>query len=168
MPGLFRMMDKISYTPIGIIRSPHIETKGTPIQPTAAQGIAGQVELIPQFMAGLRDLEGFSHIILIYHFDRARKTQLVVKPFLDDETHGIFATRAPVRPNPIGLSIVRLIRIEENILHIEGVDILNDTPLLDIKPYVDKFDVRQSKNQGWIEVNIQTLPGKTDDGRFVS
>jgi tRNA (adenine37-N6)-methyltransferase len=160
-------MQSINFTPIGIIHSPHKTPHGTPIQPTAAQGIPGQVELQPQFATGLRDLEGFSHLILLYHFDRIRETKLEVKPFLDDKMHGVFATRAPVRPNPIGLSIVRLIQIEGNILHIEDVDILDCTPLLDVKPYIDKFDVRTSEKQGWLEKNLRKLPGKTDDGRFV-
>ena len=160
-------MDVISYHPIGIIHTPHIDPKGTPIQPTAARGIPGRVEVQPQFVDGLQDLAGFAYLILLYHFDRVRETKLKVKPFLDTELRGVFATRAPVRPNPIGLSIVRLTRVEGNILHIEDVDILDGTPLLDIKPYVDRFDVRNSERQSWLEENIDHLPGKTDDGRFV-
>ena len=147
-------MDKITYHPIGIIHSPHKDPKGTPIQPTAAQGIPGTVEIHPRFSEGLQDMEGFSHIILLYHFDRVTETKLKVKPFLDDEIRGVFATRAPVRPNPIGLSIVRLVRVEGNILHVEDVDVLDGTPLLDIKPYVDKFDTRNSDKQGWLEKNV--------------
>jgi len=159
-------MDNISFQPIGIIHSPHKSPVGTPIQPTAASGIRGQVELLPEYVKGIEDLDGFSFIILLYHFDRVKETRLTVKPFLDDKLHGVFATRAPTRPNHIGLSIVRLIGIEDNILHIEDVDILDGTPLLDIKPYIDKFDVRTSKKQGWLELNIGKLPGKKDDGRF--
>jgi tRNA-Thr(GGU) m(6)t(6)A37 methyltransferase TsaA len=162
------IMDKVTYQPIGVIHTPHKDPKGTPIQPTTAQGIPGTVEIQPPFSEGLLDLEGFSHIILLYHFDRVTETKLKVKPFLDDEFRGVFATRAPVRPNPIGLSIVRLIGVEGNILHIEDVDILDGTPLLDIKPYVDKFDVRMSDKQGWLENNVMKLPGKTDDGRFIA
>lgn len=161
-------MDTITYQPIGIIHTPHKDPQGTPIQPTAAQGIPGTVEIHPRFAEGLLDLEGFSHILLLYHFDRVTETRLQVKPFLDDELHGVFATRAPVRPNPIGLSIVRLVKIEGNILHIEDVDILDGTPLLDIKPYVDQFDVRSSEKQGWLGNNVGNLPGKTDDGRFIA
>jgi tRNA-Thr(GGU) m(6)t(6)A37 methyltransferase TsaA len=160
-------MDDFIYQPIGIIHTPHKDPKGTPIQPTAAQGIRGWVEVFPAYAKGLQDLNGFSHIILLYHFDRVREMKLKVKPFLDDEQRGVFATRAPVRPNPIGLSIVRLVNIEENRLIIEDVDILDGTPLLDIKPYVDKFDVRASEKQGWLDTNVTRLPGKTDDGRFV-
>ena len=160
-------MNKIVFQPIGIIHSPHKTPKGTPIQPTAARGIPGTVEIYSQFIEGFVDIDGFSHLILLYHFDRVTQTKLKVKPFLDDEVHGVFATRAPIRPNPIGLSIVRLVSVDENILHIEDVDILDGTPLLDIKPYVDKFDVRESENQGWLEKNVENLSEKTDDGRFV-
>jgi tRNA-Thr(GGU) m(6)t(6)A37 methyltransferase TsaA len=160
-------MDEFKYRTIGVIYSPHKDPAGTPIQPTAALGIQGKVEVLPQYRKGLQDLIGFSHIILLYHFDRVRETKLLVKPFLDNELRGVFATRAPARPNPIGFSIVHLIDIEENILHIEDVDILDGTPLLDIKPYVDKFDVRRSEKQGWLDSNLGRLPGKTDDGRFV-
>jgi len=160
-------MDEYIYRRIGIIHSPHKDPAGTPIQPTAALGIQGKVEVLPQYIRGLQDLRGFSYIILLYHFDRVMETKLEVKPFLDNELRGVFSTRAPVRPNPIGLSIVRLVNIEENILNIEDVDILDGTPLLDIKPYVDKFDVRVSEKQGWLNSNIGRLPGKTDDGRFV-
>jgi tRNA-Thr(GGU) m(6)t(6)A37 methyltransferase TsaA len=160
-------MNTIIFQPIGIIHSPHKSPQGTPIQPTAARGIPGTVEIHPQFLAGLESVEGFSHVILLYHFDRVQTTKLKVKPFLDDQFHGVFATRAPVRPNPIGISIVRLVSVEVNILHIEDVDILDGTPLLDVKPYVDRFDVRASEKQGWLEKNVGNLPGKTDDGRFV-
>jgi tRNA-Thr(GGU) m(6)t(6)A37 methyltransferase TsaA len=160
-------MNVIQYQSIGIIHSPYRDPKGTPIQPTASPGVQGKVEILPQYVEGLQDLKGFSYIILLYHFDRVRETKLKVKPFLDDALHGVFATRAPARPNPIGLSIVRLVKIEGDTLHIEDVDILDGTPLLDIKPYVDKFDVRDSERQGWLEANLGELPGKTDDGRFL-
>jgi len=160
-------MDEFTYQPIGIIYSPHKDPKGTPIQPTAAVGMQGQVNIFPEYTQGLQDLNGFSHIILLYHFDRVREMKLKVKPFLDDVQRGIFATRAPVRPNPIGLSIVRLVSIKGNRLMIEDIDILDSTPLLDIKPYVDKFDVRASEKQGWLDINVARLPGKTDDGRFM-
>ncbi|MCJ7703614.1 MAG: tRNA (N6-threonylcarbamoyladenosine(37)-N6)-methyltransferase TrmO [Anaerolineales bacterium] len=159
-------INPITYHPIGIIRSPHQDPKGTPIQPTAGQGIKGVVEIQPQYVSGLQDLDGFSYLILLYSFDRVQETKLVVKPFLDEASHGIFSTRAPVRPNPIGLSIVKLVGIEGNRLYIEDVDILDGTPLLDVKPYVDRFDVRQSERQGWLETNLGRLAGKTDDGRF--
>jgi tRNA (adenine37-N6)-methyltransferase len=149
---------------IGVIRTPHKEAAGTPVQVALAEGVAGTVEVLPEFAAGLRDLEGFERIWLMYWFDRAKRAELVVTPYLDTTPRGLFATRAPCRPNPIGLSAVRLVRIEGNVLHIEGVDILDGTPLLDIKPYVPKFDVFQVKRVGWIA--DAKAAGLAADGRF--
>ena len=126
----------------------------------------GYVEIFPEFVQGLKDLEGFSHIILLYHFHLSKPFSLLVKPYLDDELRGVFATRAPSRPNPIGLSIVQLLSIEENILRIRDVDIVDGTPLLDIKPYVPKFDHRENAKIGWMEKNIKELSKSRDDGRF--
>ena len=159
-------MDEIRYKPIGIIHSPFKEPKGTPIQPTAAKGVDGAVEVFPEYVEGLKDLDGFSHIILIYHFHLSRKFSLKVKPFMDDQIRGVFSTRAPSRPNPIGISVVRLIKIEKNVLHIRDVDIIGGTPLLDIKPYVPEFDVRVVDKIGWLERNVNKLPISKDDGRF--
>jgi len=159
-------MDKIEYKPIGIIHSPFKEPKGTPIQPTAAKGVDGVVEVFPEYIEGLKDLDGFSHIILIYHFHLSKKFSLKVKPFMDNRMHGIFSIRAPSRPNPIGISIVRLIKIEKNTLYIRDVDIIDGTPLLDIKPYVPEFDVRRVNRRGWLEKNVNKLSISKDDGRF--
>ena len=159
-------MDEIRYKPIGIIYSPFKEQKGTPIQPTAAKGVDGTVEVFPEYVEGLKDLEGFSHIILIYHFHLIKKSSLKVKPYMDNQLHGVFSTRAPSRPNPIGISIVRLTTIERNTLHIQDVDIVDGTPLLDIKPYVPEFDVRAVDKIGWLEKNVNKLPTSKDDGRF--
>jgi tRNA-Thr(GGU) m(6)t(6)A37 methyltransferase TsaA len=137
--------------PIGVIRSEHTVPERTPIQPVYAGDCPGRVELLPEFAEGLQDLEGFSHIYLIYLFDRSGPARLRVRPFLQDKEHGIFATRAPGRPNPIGLSIVRLVRREQNVLHVEDVDILDGTPLLDIKPYVGRFDRIADTRDGWQE-----------------
>ena len=137
--------------PIGVIHSPFTDTKQTPIQPTRSQAI-GQVIIHPEFADGLQDIEGFSHIILLYAFHQSAGYTLRVKPFLDDQLHGLFATRHPCRPNPIGLSIVRLLARHDNVLEIEGVDVLDSTPLLDIKPYVPDFDVRTNTHTGWYEV----------------
>ena len=134
--------------PIGVIHSPFTDKAQTPIQPTRSQAV-GWVEVYPEFAEGLRGLEGFSHIILLYAFHQSNGYTLQVQPFLDDRLHGLFATRYPCRPNPIGLSIVRLLARRENILEIEGVDMLNGTPLLDIKPYVPDFDVRTEVKTGW-------------------
>jgi tRNA-Thr(GGU) m(6)t(6)A37 methyltransferase TsaA len=159
-------MKTIHYRPIGIIHTPYKTPQGTPIQPPAAKGVEADIEVFEKYAEGLADLEGFSHIYLIYHFHLSRKFSLMVKPFLDDEPHGLFATRAPSRPNAIGLSIVELIGKEQNILHIKNIDVLDGTPLLDIKPYVPGFDIRKVHKIGWMEKKINNLDGARDDGRF--
>ena len=161
-------MDEIKYKPIGIIHSQFKEPKGTPIQPTAVKGIDGTVEVFPEYAEGLKDLEGFSHIILIYHFHLSKKSSLKVKPFMDNQIRGVFSIRAPSRPNPIGISVVRLVMIEGSILYIQDVDIVDGTPLLDIKPYVPEFDVRAVDKIGWLEKNVNKLPISKDDGRFAN
>ncbi len=144
-------MNEISLRPIGIIRSPHTASEHTPIQPSFATGIPGKVEVDAAYEEGLADLDGFSHIWLFYLFDRTDAVRLTVKPFLEDVPRGVFATRAPSRPNPIGLSLVRLVRREGCALHIEDVDILDNTPLLDIKPYIVRFDTRDDARSGWLD-----------------
>ena len=141
----------IAYKPIGVIRSQHVAAEQTPIQPIYAKGCKGRVEILPEFAEGLRDLDGFSHVYLLYHFHQAGSVKLVVKPFLEDVEHGVFATRAPCRPNPIGLSVVELVRREGNVLYCDGLDILDGTPLLDIKPYTEKFDRFHTTRNGWQE-----------------
>lgn len=160
------MIHSFDFIPIGIIHSTNKEPQGTPIQPSAANGIEGQVEVYDDFAEGLSDLEGFSHVILLYHFHRAKAGPLKLKPFMDKEERGVFATRAPRRPNAIGLSIVKLLRVEGNVLHIADVDILDGTPLLDIKPYVPEFDHREQIKIGWLEKNVGKLHHSKDDGRF--
>ncbi len=130
----------ISYRPIGVIHSPFEDIENVPIQPSAASGLRGTVEVFAEFAPGLRDLDGFSHVILLYHFHRVTQTRLTAVPFLDQRPRGLFATRALSRPNPIGLSIVRLLGVEGGVLHVESVDIVDGTPLLDVKPYVPAFD----------------------------
>lgn len=159
-------MKQITFQPIGKIRSEFKTVEGTPIQPTGAEGIEGKIELMPEFEEGLIDLEDFSHLILLYHCHLAGKCSLKNKPFLEDKEHGIFAIRAPSRPNSIGLSVVRLKKIEKNIIYIKDVDIVDDTPLLDIKPYVSEFDIREDVKTGWYEKNVHKLSEKKDDGRF--
>ncbi|HCC79310.1 MAG: tRNA (N6-threonylcarbamoyladenosine(37)-N6)-methyltransferase TrmO [Chloroflexi bacterium GWB2_49_20] len=144
------MSIEFSMQPIGFIYSPFTEKSQTPIQAARSQAI-GRVEVNPEFSDGLKDIEGFSHIILLYVFHESSGYELQVKPFLDDQLRGLFSTRYPYRPNPIGLSVVRLLKREGNILEIEGVDVLNATPLLDIKPYVEDFDVRLNTRTGWYE-----------------
>lgn len=136
---------------IGVIHSPHQVAEKTPIQPSFATGIPGTVELDPAYEAGLADLDGFSHIWLVYLLDRVGERRLTVKPFLEDVPHGVFATRAPCRPNPIGLSLVRLVRRAGCTLYVEDVDVLDGTPLLDIKPYVDRFDRSEDVRCGWVD-----------------
>ena len=149
--------DKITYRPIGIIHSEHTIKENTPIQPVYAEGCKGYVELYPEFSEGLRDLNDFSHIYLVYHFHQEGEVNLIVKPFLQDKERGIFATRKPCRPNAIGLSVVKLIRIEDNTLYLDNVDILDGTPLLDVKPYTTRFDLHNVEKNGWQdEVDEQT------------
>ncbi len=133
-----------------MIRSPFKDIKGMPIQPAGAKGVAGAIEIEPEYCDGLSDLREFSHIILIYHFHRSSGYSLRVKPFMDDELHGVFATRAPKRPNPIGISVVKLVKVEGCNLFIEDVDIVDGTPLLDIKPYVPEFDDIKVERIGWL------------------
>ena len=159
-------LEAISFVPIGLIRSPFVDTTDMPIQAAAATGIAGRIELDPRFAEGLADLGGFSHLILLYHLHRIVESRLVVTPFLDDEPHGIFATRAPARPNPIGLSTVRLISIDNATLHIEDVDVVDGTPLLDIKPYVPALDDRADPRIGWYAGRLDALPTARADDRF--
>jgi tRNA-Thr(GGU) m(6)t(6)A37 methyltransferase TsaA len=141
--------DDVTYRPIGVVRTAHTDPARTPIQPKYASGVEGRIEIDPEYEEGLDDLEGFSHIVLLYHLHRARPPRLKVVPFLDDVPHGVFATRAPSRPNPIGLSVVRLLRRDGRILHIADVDVLDGTPLLDIKPHIERFGVDGPVRGGW-------------------
>ena len=158
---------EINYKPIGIVHSPFKEPRGTPIQPSAARNVEGTVEIFPECVKGLKDLEGFSHIILIYHLHLSKKYSLEVIPFMDTKLRGVFATRAPSRPNSIGISIVRLDKVEKDKLYIRDIDIIDGTPLLDIKPYVVDFDRRDIIKKGWLEKNINKLYKAKDDGRFI-
>jgi len=159
-------MLEIQYKPIGVIHSPYENIQDMPIQPVAAKGIKGTIEVFDAYKAGLKDLDGFSHIVLLYHFHLSSGYTLAVKPFLDDSTRGLFATRAPKRPNNIGLSVVKLCEIVSNTLHIENVDMVNGTPLLDIKPYIPDFEAVENVRIGWLTESIQKIPGGRTDGRF--
>lgn len=141
--------EKIIFQPIGIIHSPHRVLADIPIQPVFCNDIKGTVVVAPEFAEGLLHLDEFSHIFLFYYFHQSQKTCLHVKPFLSDQEHGIFATRAPHRPNKLGMSLVRLTEIEENVLHVKDIDILDGTPLLDIKPYIQRFDSKEIVRSGW-------------------
>lgn len=157
---------KIEYTPIGTIHTPFLKLEGMPIQPAGGAGIKGTIDVFEEFQPGLRDLDGFSHIILLYHFHRSHSFNLEVVPFLDSEPRGLFATRAPKRPNAIGLSIVQLDKVENGVLHIQNVDILDGTPLLDIKPYVPEFDAQVNVRTGWLEKARETASSRKSDNRF--
>ena len=157
----------ITFRSIGIIHTPFRDLSGMPIQPSAAEGVEGKVILDPALQEGLQDLEGFSHIILLYYFHQAGDPKLLVKPYLDDEQRGLFATRAPRRPNGIGFSIVKLLEIQGNILTVANVDILDGTPLLDIKPYIPYFDHPEADRVGWLEKSKGKVGGKLSDDRFV-
>jgi tRNA-Thr(GGU) m(6)t(6)A37 methyltransferase TsaA len=155
---------KVVYRPIGTVHSPFSEAAGMPIQPSRGRGIRGTVELEPEYAEGLQDLHGFSHAVLLCHLHRSRGFTLKVVPFLDDTPRGVFATRAPRRPNPIGLSVVRLVSIEGNRITFEGVDLIDGTPVLDIKPYVPELDEREEIRLGWLE-EARRREGLSD-GRF--
>jgi len=159
-------MSEITYRPIGVIRTPFKEVKGTPIQPTGAVGVRGRVHVEPEYGEGLKDIEGFSHLILLYHFHLAEGYSLQVQPYMDVERRGMFATRIPGRPNPIGFSIVRLVGVDGCILHVEDVDIIDGTPLLDIKPYVPDFDMRKTDKIGWLAGRSRNVRHTRSDGRL--
>jgi len=155
-----------SYRPIGIIHSPFQQMSGTPIQPVFARGVQGRVEVFEDYAEGLSDLELFSHIYLLFHFDRAGPGSLRCTPYLDSRPRGVFATRAPRRPNGLGLSIVHLLGREGGTLRVEDIDVLDGTPLLDIKPYVPRFDARGDASNGWLEHAAPDAGGNRADGRF--
>ncbi len=159
-------LDPVELNPIGIIHSPHTDPRGMPIQPAGAIGVPGTVEVLEELRPGLQDLEGFSHIVLLYHFHRSHGYDLRVVPFLDTEPRGVFATRAPRRPNPLGLSVVRLVGIEGRVLRIENVDVLDGTPLLDIKPYVPEFDAAGEVRIGWLAGAADRAADRRADDRF--
>lgn len=156
----------IQYNPIGVVHSPFRNPVGTPIQAVAGAEFEAEIEIFTEFQEGLTGIEGFSHLILLYHLHRIQKAELLVKPFLGEEIHGIFSTRSPGRPNPIGFSVVQLVKVDGGRLWIRDVDILDQTPVLDIKPYVGEFDIRPVDRIGWFAANLYKLPTVKDDGRF--
>jgi tRNA-Thr(GGU) m(6)t(6)A37 methyltransferase TsaA len=159
-------MDVVTYQPIGVVRSPFTTLEGMPLQTVAAQGVRGSVEVEPAYAEGLKDLAAFSHLILLTHLHQMSGYSLEATPYLDDQPHGIFATRSPRRPNPIGLSVVRLIAIQDTTLIIEDIDLLDDTPVLDIKPYVPAFDARETERIGWFAGRIERVHTTRSDKRF--
>ena len=159
-------MNTIKYKPIGIIYTPFTEREGMPIQPTGAKGVKGTITIEPEYTEGLTDLDCFSHVILIYHFHLINECKLRLIPFMDDKPHGVLATRAPKRPNPVGFSVVKLNKIEDNIIYIENIDVLNETPLLDIKPFIPDVDCVEADKLGWLEGKSDNMGDKKSDNRF--
>ena len=157
------MKKAIQIKPIGIIHTPYKEPKGMPIQGKFEKGVTGNIRLFPEYQAGLKGIEGFSHLILIYYFNRSKEERLMGKPFLEDTEHGIFAIRSPHRPNHIGVSIVKLKSVKGRTITFSEVDILDGTPLLDIKPYVKHFDSRDKVRNGWIDKHFKNcrVPKRT-------
>lgn len=145
------MKKKIVLKPIGIIHTPYKDPARVPIQGKFERKKTGRIELFPQYAAGLKDVSGFSHLILIYYFHQAKEEKLIAKPMLEDVPHGIFAIRSPKRPNHIGISIVRLKQVKKNILTFSEVDMLDGTPLLDIKPFISYYDTRKKVKSGWLD-----------------
>jgi tRNA-Thr(GGU) m(6)t(6)A37 methyltransferase TsaA len=158
---------EFAFRSIGVLVTSYKSKSGVPIQGVFDPESKGRAEIFKEYEAGLKDIEGFSHLILIYVFHRSEGYELVCKPYMEDKPRGIFAIRAPRRPNPIGLSVVRLEKREENILHLAELDMLDGTPLLDVKPFVPKFDHRENVRVGWMEGTFRALKGKPiSDDRF--
>ena len=145
------MKKQIRIKPIGIIRTPYKDPKKVPIQGRFKKSVRGRINLFPKYKPGLKDIEGFSHLILIYYFHKAGQEKLIAKPFLEDEFHGIFAIRSPMRPNHIGISVVKLEKVRNSVITFSEVDMLNGTPLLDIKPFISHYDSRKNVKNGWLD-----------------
>lgn len=152
--------------PIGVIHSSFHSIEDMPIQPGGAAGIDAYIEVDEQYVEGLNDLDGFSHIYLLYYFHEAKRTELTVTPFMDDMPRGVFSTRSPLRPNHIGISIVKIKTIEKNRITVAGIDILDGTPLLDIKPYIKEFDRVKNSTSGWMQASESEVIKKRSDHRF--
>ena len=161
-----RKKNSITFDPIGVIYTPFKNQEGMPIQPNRGKGVTGRIKIASKYADGLKDLRGFSHIILLYYFHLSKGYKLHVKPFLDDKKRGVFATRAPQRPNPIGLSIVKLKKIDKTVIHVEDIDILDRTPIIDIKPYIPKIDAIKTKEIGWLKGKTAKMSRRKADKRF--
>ena len=156
----------LTYEPIGVVRSPFTECAGMPLQPPAAPEVEGRIELEPDYVPGLLDLDGFSHVWVLAHLHRAAEVDLQIVPFLDTELRGVFATRSPGRPNPISISVFRLLGVDGASIRVAGVDLLDGTPVLDVKPYVPRFDMRQPTRIGWFEGRDADVEWRRADDRF--
>jgi tRNA-Thr(GGU) m(6)t(6)A37 methyltransferase TsaA len=155
------------YKSIGKMKTPFSCLTDMPIQPITKDGAKGFIEICNTLVEGLTDLDGFSHVIVLYHFHRQNNVQMVVTPFFDDAPHGVFATRAPCRPNPIGLSVLKLLEVKGNLIAVEGVDMLDNSPVLDVKPYISAFDHPKGKiKTGWLAHSKPSVKCTRSDGRF--
>ena len=161
------MPEPVTFSPVGIVHSPHKELAGMPVQPPAASSFTGEIEIFPEFAEGLLDIEGFSRLMVFYHLHKSSGPLLSAVPFLDTKPHGVFASRIPRRPNALGFSVVRLISRKGCILEIGDVDILDGTPVLDIKPYVPEFDAYPHESSGWFAGKLSGISEKRSDERFV-
>lgn len=150
-------MDQICYKAIGIIESPFDHAINMPVQSLVADDIRGKIVLDPKYLEGLKDIQLFSHVHVIYHFHLSRGYELIAKSILDNNEHGIFAIRAPRRPNPIGMSIVKIEKVVKNVIYFSGVDMVNGTPIIDIKPFIPAFDIPDDANSGWINIKNADL-----------
>ncbi|WP_163337622.1 tRNA (N6-threonylcarbamoyladenosine(37)-N6)-methyltransferase TrmO [Desulfopila sp. IMCC35008] len=157
----------MEFSPIGYIRTPYTELTDMPIQPRGANKVTGSIEILEKYAEGLQDLDGFSHAYLIYHLHKASRSALSVIPFMDTVARGIFATRSPLRPNHIGLSIVEITGVKNNIVELRGIDVLDRTPLLDLKPYIESFDYVEKSRSGWMQGSIEEVTQKRSDNRFL-
>jgi tRNA-Thr(GGU) m(6)t(6)A37 methyltransferase TsaA len=161
---------KIELKPLATIQTPFESLENMPVQPCGADGCFGKIIFLEEYEKGLKDLEGFSHLYLLYYFHKVENYTLEVIPFNDhtNTKRGVFATRTPMHPNNIGLSLVELVSIEKNIVTVKGIDVLNNTPLLDIKPYIENFDkITTSQKSGWMEKSYEEVKKMKSDGRFV-
>lgn len=154
----------MNYNPIGTIYTDFLEKAGIPIQATFGKNYQAKIILKKEFQEGLKDLSEISHVFLLYHFNQHQDYKMIVKPYMDETPRGLFATRAPKRPNGIGLSLVEILKIEENIIYFKGVDMLNETPLLDIKPFIHDIDYAENSRSGWYE-KVKDKP-RLSDSRF--
>jgi len=153
--------------PIGLIHTPYTQLKQMPIQAKGAADTNATLEIDALYQEGLKDLEGFSHIYIFYHFHKATRIELEVTPFMDTKKRGVFATRSPLRPSHMGMSITQIISVCDNIVTIQGIDVLDGTPLIDIKPYIPQFDSVSRVKTGWMDKDESKVIDQTSDGRFV-
>lgn len=153
--------------PIGTIHTPYTNLEEMPIQPSGAADTLGTLIIDPAYKEGLKDLDGFSHVYVLYHFHKATRSELLVTPFMDTEVRGVFATRSPLRPSHIGMSVTQIVSVKDNIVTLKGIDVLDGTPLLDIKPYIPQFDAVSNVKTGWMNKNKTEVSNTVSDSRFI-